>query len=440
VSVLTIPTAEVFEPLLAPARDKVAKGGRGSGKSHFFGGLAVEDALCEPGDNGGEGLRMVCIREVQKDLAQSAKLLIESKLYEHGLSYGQGFRIYEDLIQTPGDGLIMFKGMNNYTADSIKSLEGFKRAWWEEAHTATQKSINLLRPTMRASGSQMWWSYNPSRKTDPVDVMFMGAEKPTGAAVVTANWRDNPWFTAELEQERKDCLRMQPDQYEHIWEGGYVTVSENAYYARHLSEARGQGRICRLAFDPLMRVKLFWDIGGTGAKADACSIWPCQFINREIRTRDYYEANGQDLATHVNWLHSKGYGPDRADIYLPHDGAANDKVFAVSYESELRRAGYDVTVVPNQGRGAAMARIEALRRLFGQIYFDEATTEGGRDALGWYHPKIDEKRGIDLGPEHDWASHAADGFGLMANVYEEPIAKRQQSMRQRPAAAGGWLG
>lgn len=419
-TVLTIKTAEVFEPLLSPARDKVAYGGRGSGKSHFFGGLAVEDALSEPGNCGGEGLRMVCIREVQKDLAQSAKLLIESKLYEHGLSSRHGFRIYEDMIQTPGDGLIIFKGMNNYTADSIKSLEGFKRAWWEEAHTATQRSVNLLRPTIRASGSQMWWSYNPALKTDPVDVMFRGPEKPTGSVVVTANWRDNPWFTAELEQERKDCMRLQPDQYDHIWEGGYISVAEGAYFARHLSEARGQGRIGRVAFDPLTRVRLFFDIGGTGARADACSIWPTQFINREIRTRDYYEAVGQDLATHVNWLHSKGYGPDRADIYLPHDGAAHDKVFAVSYESELRRAGYNVTVVPNQGRGAASARIEAIRRLFPQVWFDEITTEGGRDALGWYHEKKDEARGIGLGPDHDWSSHGADAFGLMAVVYEEP--------------------
>ena len=419
-SALTIKTAEVFEPLLAPARDKVAHGGRGSGKSHFFGGLAVEDALAEPGENGGEGLRMVCIREVQKDLAQSAKLLIENKLVTMGLGEKDGFKTFEDCIKTPGDGLIIFKGMNNYTADSIKSLEGFKRSWWEEAHTATQKSINLLRPTMRAPGSQMWWSYNPARKVDPVDVMFRGAETPTGAIVIQANWRDNPWFTAELEQERKDCLRMQPDQYDHIWEGGYISVADGAYFARHLAEARGQNRICRVAFDPLMRVKLFWDIGGTGAKADACSIWPTQFINREIRLRDYYEAKGQDLATHVHWLTSKGYGPDRADIYLPHDGATNDKVYSVSYESELRRAGYNVTVVPNQGKGAAMARVEASRRLFPQMWFDETSTSGGREALGWYHPRIDESRGIDLGPDHDWSSHGADSFGLMATVYEEP--------------------
>lgn len=419
-SELRLQTAEVFLPLLEPARDKVARGGRGSGKSHFFAELLIEDSLAEPGNGGGEGLRSVCIREVQKDLAQSSKLLIETKLSALGIGEAHGFKVFRDVIQTPGDGLMIFKGMNDYTSDSIKSLEGFKRAWWEEAHGATQNSINLLRPTMRAPGSQMWWSYNPRRKVDPVDVMFTGEERPTGAAVVTANWRDNPWFTPELEQERLDCLRMQPDQYDHIWEGGYVSVISGAYFAKEMAAARGAGRIGKVAPDPLMTVRLFCDIGGTGARADAFAIWAAQFVGLQVRVIDYYEAVGQPLSAHLDWMRAKGYEPKRAQIWLPHDGATNDKVFAVSYESALRDAGYQVTVVPNQGKGAAKARIEAARRLFPSIWFNESTTEGGRAALGWYHEKKDEERGIGLGPEHDWASHGADAFGLMCVAHESP--------------------
>lgn len=417
---LIIKTAEVFEPLLAPARDKAAYGGRGSGKSHFFAELLIEDSLAEPGDSGGEGLRSVCIREVQKDLAQSSKALIEAKLHTMGLNESYGFKVFRDVITTPGDGLIIFKGMNDYTADSIKSLEGFKRGWWEEAQGATQHSINLYRPTMRAAGSQMWWGWNPRRKIDPVDMMFRGAEIPTGAVVVKSNWRDNPWFTAELEQERLDCLRMQPDQYDHIWEGGYVSVVAGAYYAKSLALAKSEGRISRVPFDPLMRVKVFCDLGGTGAKADAFAMWPAQFIGKEIRTRDYYEAQGQPLSTHINWLHSKGYTPERADIVLPHDGATKDRVVDVSFESAFRAAGYTVEVIPNQGAGAAKMRVEAGRRMFPSIWFDEVSTEGGREALGWYHEKKDEVRGIGLGPEHDWSSHGADAFGLMCVAYEQP--------------------
>jgi phage terminase large subunit len=418
-SELMMDTAAVFEPLLSPARYKGAWGGRGSGKSHFFGEKLIEDCLAEPGESG-EGMRAVCIREVQKDLAQSSKLLIETKLRAMGLYDAQGFRVFKDVIQTPGDGLMIFKGMNEYTSESVKSLEGFKRAWWEEAQTASLTSLNLLRPTIRAPGSELWFSWNPRRRTDPVDVMLRGAEKPTGSVVVRANWRDNPWFTPELEQERIDCLRMQPEQYDHIWEGGYVTALAGAYYSALLQKAKEEGRIGFYPADPLMTIRLFVDIGGTGARADAFALWAMQFIGREIRVVNYYEAVGQPIDAHVAWCRSQGYSPDRAQFWLPHDGATQDKVYDVSYESALRKAGYTVTVVPNQGKGAAAARIERTRVTFPQIRFHEATTDAGRAALGWYHEKRDEERGIGLGPEHDWSSHGSDAFGLGCLTWEEP--------------------
>lgn len=419
---LDIPTARVFVPLLEPARDKVAKGGRGSGKSHFFAGMLVEDSMAEPGESGGEGLRSVCIREVQKDLAQSSKALIEKKLSDFRLGESDGFKVYRDVIATPGDGLIIFKGMNDYTADSIKSLEGFKRGWWEEAHGASKTSIGLYRPTMRAAGSQMWWSYNPRRKSDPVDVMFTGANKPTGAVVVTANWRDNPWLTDELKQERDDCLRLTPDDYDHIWEGDYVSIVEGAYYAKQIKAARAEGRVGRVAADPLMTLYAVWDIGGTGAKADATAIWIVQYIAREIRFLDYYEASGQPLAAHVNWLRDNGYG--KALCVLPHDGAQHDKIQQTTYEGALKEAGFATRVIPNQGAGAAMQRVEAGRRLFPQMWFDEARCAGGLEAIGWYHEKRDEARGIGLGPNHDWSSHGADAFGLAAVAYTPPVQSR----------------
>jgi phage terminase large subunit len=409
---LTIPTAEIFEPLLAPARYKGAFSGRGSGKSHFFAGKLIEDCLAEPGDYG-EGLRAVCIREVQKDLAQSSKALIEAKLKEHRIGEVDGFKVYREQISTPGDGLIIFKGMNDYTADSIKSLEGFKRAWWEEAQTATGHSLSLLTPTIRAEGSEKWFSWNPRRKTDPIDMMLRGDQPPTGAVVIRSSWKDNPWFTSELELERKDCLRMKPEQYDNIWDGGYVRMLEGAYYAAALNAARIEHRIGRVAADPLMQKHVFFDIGGTGARADAVAIWVAQFIGREVRVLDYYEAVGQPLATHLAWMRGQGYVPGKCQVWLPHDGETSDKVFAVSYESSIKSAQYSVTVVPNQGKGAAKARIEAARRLFPSVWFNESTTSGGLDALGWYHEKKDEARGIGLGPDHDWSSHGADAFGLM---------------------------
>lgn len=426
---LTIQTAEVFEPLLDPAPYKGADGGRGSGKSHFFADKLIEDCMAEPGESG-EGMRAVCIREVQKDLAQSSKLLLESKLKEHRIGEADGFKVFRELITTPKDGVIIFKGMNDYTADSIKSLEGFKRAWWEEAQTATLHSLNLLRPTLRANGAERWFSWNPRRKIDPVDVMFKGAEKPTGAKYVRANWRDNPFFTAELERERQDCLRMQPDQYEHIWEGGYVQIAAGAYFASCISKAKLDGRIGHVGADPLLTYRAFFDIGGTGAKADAVAIWVMQFVGREIRALNHYEAVGQPLATHLTWLRSNGYTEKNTHIWLPHDGDTNDKVYDVSYASAIRAAGYEVVVVPNQGKGAAAARIEAARRHFPCFWFNESTTSAGLEALGFYHEKKDDKRDIGLGPEHDWSSHSADAFGLACVSAEKIWGERKPDNTQ----------
>ena len=415
---LSIDTADAFIPLCKPARYKGAWGGRGSGKSHFFAEKMIEDSLAEPGDFG-EGLRSVCMREVQKDLAQSSKLLIESKLERFGVTAADGFKVYRDCITTPKDGIIIFKGMNDYTAESIKSLEGFKRGWWEEAQTATAHSLKLYRPTLRIDGAERWFSWNPRRKTDPVDVLLRGPELPTGAVVVRANWRDNPFRPAEQELERKDTLRTDPDQYPHVWDGEYVSLIEGAYYAKCITASKAANRVGRVAADPLMTYHAFFDIGGTGAKADAVAVWIAQFIGKEIRVLNYYEAVSQPLATHLSWMREEGYKPGNTKIWLPHDGTQGDKVYDVSYESAVRTAQYEVEVVPNQGKGAAKMRIESGRRYFPSIWFNEDTTSGGIDALGWYHEKKDEARGIGLGPEHDWSSHGSDAFGLMCVAAEQ---------------------
>jgi phage terminase large subunit len=405
-SVLDIPTAEVFEPLLHPGRYKGAWGGRGSGKSHFFAERLVAEHICNP------GLRSVCIREVQKSLKESAKRLIEDKIKVLGVEHL--FDCQKEMINAPGGGVIIFQGMQDHTAESIKSLEGFGRAWVEEAQTLSQRSLDLLRPTIRAPSSELWFSWNPRRKIDPVDAMLRGESPPTGAVVVRANWSDNPWFPPELDQERKDCLRDNPDQYDHIWEGGYVRVTEGAYFAKQLSQARKEGRIGVVNPDPLMEYKAFWDLG----VSDHTAIWVAQFVGTQIRVVDYCEGQGQPLAFYVQWLKDSGY--KYASCVLPHDGTKRDGFTAVKFEDHLRDAGFEVRTVPNQGKGAAMQRIEAARRLFPNIHFNEETTAAGLEALGSYHERKDENRNIGLGPEHDWASHGSDAFGLMCVAYQHP--------------------
>jgi phage terminase large subunit len=363
---------------------------------------------------------MVCIREVQKDLTQSSKLLIEDKIRRLGLTEADGFRPWNDRIELPKDGVVIFKGMKDYSADSVKSLEGFHRAWMEEAQSISARSLSLLRPTIRSPGSEIWASWNPTRKSDAVDDFFRGPQgKPKGAVVVQANWRDNPFWTAELEAERQIELERYPERYDHTYEGGYAAAFEGAYFAAMLSEAKRKGRIGIVAADPLLPIRAFIDIGGSGANADAFTIWIVQWVEDRILILDYYEAVGQVLASHVAWLRKNGY--QDAILYLPHDGVNENNITGKRYEDHLREAGFKVEPpVKNQGKGAASMRIEAVRRLGPKMWWNEATTESGRQAVGFYHEKKDENRNVGLGPDHDWSSHAADSLGLMAICYEEP--------------------
>jgi phage terminase large subunit len=374
----------------------------------------VETCVAEP------GTRAVCIREVQKSLKESSKQLIEDKI--RALGVGSLFDVLEDRIRTPGDGVILFTGMRDHNAESIKSLERCRRAWLEEAQAISERSLALLRPTIREDDSEIWGSWNATRKSDAVDKFLRSPDWNEALygkrIVVKANWRDNPWFNKVLEQERQTDLGLYPDRYDHIWEGGYAKAFEGAYFAQSLALAQSQKRICKVAADPLLPIRAVWDIGGSGAKADANAIWICQWVDREIRMLDYIEGQGQVLAYYVNELRSRGWG--KALCILPHDGVNDNNITGKRYQDHVEDAGFDVEVIKNQGSGAAMMRIEAARRLFPSIWFNEATTESGRDALGYYHERKHEERGVGLGPEHDWSSHCADAFGLMCVAYEQP--------------------
>ena len=397
-----------------------AYGGRGSAKTRTFAKMAAVRGLMFA-EAGLDGV-IVCGREFMNSLDDSSLAEVKAAILEEPW-LAEKYEVGEKFVRTR-DGLISFAfiGLRHNLA-SIKSKAKIRLLWVDEAEEVSEPAWMIAIPTVREEGAEIWATWNPKRKKSATHKRFRESP-PEGAKIIQMNWRDNPWFPTPLQKTRLDDKAKRPDQYDHVWEGDFVTAVEGAYFAPFLTMAREQKRITRVSFDPNMRVRIYVDIGGTGAKADAFAMWPTQFIDREIRTRDYYEAQGQPLATHIKWLHSKGYKPDTADIYLPHDGATNDRIIDASFESSFRAAGYDVTVIPNQGKGAAKQRIEAARRVFGMIYFDEESTEDGRDALGWYHEKkSDDDREALLGPEHDWSSHGADAFGLMCVSYEIPRGK-----------------
>ena len=405
-----------------------AYGGRGSAKTRSFAKMAaVKGVLFAQANMPGV---IVCGREFMNSLQDSSfaevKSAIESEpwlleRYELGDKY---IRTIDKRIEFAFIGL-------RHNLGSIRSKSRIRLLWVDEAEDVSDDAWIVADPTVREDGSEIWVTWNPARKTSATHKRFR-ADPPPEAKIVEMNWRDNPWFPTTLQKKRLADKEKRPDQYNHIWEGDFVTVVEGAYYASSLTEAKAQKRIGHVARDPLMTLRAFWDIGGTGLRADARAIWIAQFVGREIRVLDYHESVGQPMSHDVDWLRGKGYG--KALCVLPHDGATHDTVHAVSPESFLQDAGFEVVVVPNQGRGAAMMRVEAGRRMFPSIWFNAETTEAGRDALGWYHEKrSNDDRNIGLGPEHDWSSHAADAFGLMCVTYDEPEPEREYRSR----GAGG---
>jgi phage terminase large subunit len=239
---LVIDTPRVYVPLLGPARYKGAHGGRGSGKSHFFGEMLIERSIMEKTD-------AVCVREVQKSLKQSVKKLLEGKI--EALNAGAYFDVQDAQIKSTHGGLIIFQGLQNHTADSIKSLEGFDIAWVEEAQSVSQRSLDMLRPTLRKPGSELWFSWNPNAATDPVDALLRCSEPPPGSVVVEANYMDNPWLPEELRVEMEYDKKRDPDKYAHIWLGAYQQNSEARVFRNWRIEEfeRPEGTIHRLGAD-----------------------------------------------------------------------------------------------------------------------------------------------------------------------------------------------
>jgi len=421
-SEVKVPAA--FRGLFEPHRYKAFYGGRGSAKSHSFATALVIMAAQRP-------LRVVCAREIQNSLRDSVKQLVEDKITTLGL--GPRFDCQDKVTKGLNGSQFTYVGMWR-NPDAIKSMEGADIFWGEEASAFSERSLKIIRPTMRKPGSELWFSWNPEFEHDPVDAFFRGDNPPPDALIRAVSWSDNPWFAdTPLQAEMEFDYATDRARAEHVWGGGYVTAVDGAYFAHQLAAARAAGRIGPVAADPLLSCRAFWDLGVN----DSTSIWIAQFVGREIRVLDYKEGQGQPLAFYVDWMRAAGYG--NALCVLPHDGARRDNVTALRFEDHLRDAGFSVETVPNQGKGAAMQRIQAARRLFPSIWFNEETCRDGLKTLAAYHERVDDKRNVGLGPEHDWASHGADAFGLMCIAYEAPQEARKA---RQPAyqGAGGWMG
>jgi phage terminase large subunit len=386
----------VFDPLWTQAaRYKGAHGGRGSGKSHDRAAACVVQML--------GGKRIVGLREVQRSIKNSVKSLVEDKI--QALNLLDQFRINQDEIQCLSGGGMIFRGLQDHTAESIKSLEGFHIAWVEEAQTITERSLRLLTPTIRAPGSELWWTWNPRFDTDPVDKLLRGPDRPEGCVVVEANYGDNPFFPPDLRADMERDYRIDPENAKHIWGGDYQRIGEGAYYANELSRLYEQDRICSVPVERNAPVHTAWDIGVD----DMTAIWVCQIVGFETRIVDFIQDRGQDAAYYARWVRDREY--DTGMALLPHDAGAREKGTLKTYQDHLREAGLVRSVV--LGRTAnLMGDIQEVRSFLPRCWFDKDRCEPtGLKLLGRYRVAMDERLNIPLPrPVKDGSDHCADAF------------------------------
>lgn len=412
-SELRIPTAEVFEPLLRPARYKGAWGGRGSAKSHFFAGLALEDALAEPCD-------IVCIREVQRTLDQSVKKLLESKIEQHNAGFY--FDVQDRRILTRpvlgGSGVITFEGMQNHTADSIKSLEGYKRALIEEAQTLSQRSLDLLRPTIRMPGSELWFLWNPNFATDPVDELLRGENPPPDSVVVKSTYRDNPWLPDVLRAELEYDQKRDPDKFAHIWMGEYQRNSEARVFKNWTIEE------FETAKDATFRLGADW-----GFSVDPTVLVRCYIEGRKLYVDHEAYMVGCEI---VNIPDLFARVPDSHKWFITADSARPETI------SHMRKHGYPKINSAVKGPKSLEEGVEFLQS------FDIVVHPRCKhliDELTLYSFEVDKLTGMVLPKLQDKDNHVIDALRYACEGARRVVkAKPKVEHRVRNLGPQGFLG
>ena len=418
-SILRVEVPRKLKPLLAPRRYKGAYGGRGGAKSHFFAEQIIVQCLIKP-------TRVVCIREVQNSIKDSVRQLLIDKIEKLGLL--QTFDVLESEIRGPGGSQIVFKGMQSYNAANIKSLEGYDIAWVEEAQTLSQHSLDLLRPTLRKNGSELWFSWNPRFKTDPVD-QFFRKNPPDDAVSVLINWRDNPWFPDVLRKEMEHDFATDPDKAEHIWNGAYG-FGQGAILARWVAIAERNGRITDVKADPDgAPIVVSSDIGFR----DTAGWWFWQPQLGGYKVLKYIGESGFDADDWIPQLQKEieAIGAPLGRIWLPHDARA--KTFQSKHttvDKFLTAFGAGkVAVVPQTKK---LDQISAARTVINKCEFDRDGCEDGLDGLRAWEYEYNEETGVfSREPVHNWASHPSDAFAYGCQVMQlaEPPKPAPEEMR-----------
>jgi phage terminase large subunit len=405
--------------LFEKSRYKVAYGGRGGAKS-----WGIARALLIKGAK--DPMRILCAREFQTSIKDSVHKLLCDQIEALGLL---GFyEITQNSIRGKNGTEFAFVGLRNNVAN-IKSYEGVDVVWVEEAQTTSRLSWNILIPTIRKQGSEIWISFNPELETDETYQRFV-LKPPADCIQIKINWSDNPWFPDTLMLEKDALKERDLEAYNQVWEGLCRQSVDGAIFAKELQQAELDGRLTKVPYDATKPVHAVFDLGW----ADSTAIWFLQFVGMETRLIRYIEDSQKTISHYLATMQTFGYVYDK--VWLPHD--AENKTLAAagrSIDDIVRAAGFKTQILP---RVPILDSINAARTIFPSCYFDRDNAAEGIDCLRHYRYEVDPVTGqFSRTPLHDHYSHGADAFRYIALMIKEPGPKKAKA---QVAIVAGWMG
>jgi phage terminase large subunit len=401
------------------SRYRILYGGRGGSKS-----WNIARALLLKGCE--KTIRVLCAREYQTSIKDSVHKLLCDQIYN--LELDAHYEITERTIRGINGTEFIFVGIKNNT-NNVKSIEGIDICWVEEAQSVSPNSWNVLIPTIRKADSEIWVSFNPELPTDETWKRFV-LNPPENAVVQKINWSDNPWFPEVLDLERRTLQGRDIEAYNNVWEGIPRQTIDGAIFAKEMTMAELEGRICNVPYDATKPVHAVFDLGW----ADQTACWLLQFVGQETRLLRYFEDSQQTMSYYLAKLQSFGYVYDT--IWLPHDAKAKSLGTGKSIEEIVRATGMKVQILD---RVPVNDSINAARTIFSKCYFDRQNTEEGLQCLRHYRYDVDpETKMFSAKPLHDEYSHGADAFRYIGLMINEPKKAQTQKANYRPPAS--WMG
>lgn len=376
--------------------------------------------------------RILCCREILDSIEDSVHALLKDWIVRLGLSHF--YEVLNDEIRGRNGTKFLYRGLQDHTAEAVKSFEGATITWVEEAQTVKRKSLSLLIPTViRTERPLIIFSLNPKLPSDPVYADYIDVDRDD-VLKIEVNYTDNEDCPTEIIRLAEMMKNQDYDEYEHIYLGVPKTIADGAIYKSEFELIKKENRICRVPHEPNLPVYTSWDLG----ILDPTAIWFFQIYGKEVRVIDYYEANNEPLSHYARILDEKASQLDYRyeKHFAPHDIAARDLSSGVSREQTMATLGYRMS------KGARLGvedRIEATRQMLRNCVFDAERCKAGVRALQNYrrafNDKLDQFRAV---PVHDWASHGSDAFGEGAIN----INKMHEASKPKPIPLGrrsGWM-